>query len=262
MTTWQCPSCGKTFKLKGRSKSGKVKLRCASCGFTTTLVMSASDETSQAASGDGWFQKIGGTSLGPFSLSRLRQMISTKALTPEDLLRHGRTGDWIPAARVPQLAQEWERGQQESRVERKPVEVRRQTMLDKLAARATRWLGSPRRYSHVTQSGRKPGDIKGIVLEGAGEMAKLGLTYLRAAKVGAGARNGREALAAMDRMSSILEDGGPIGAEFAGQLRTLRSVSDETSALQHCWGIAETLANTAATMPGVISELKGIADEM
>lgn len=49
---------------------------------------------------DQWFCKIGGAKRGPFSPQQLKGLVAARKLHPDDLVRHGSEGAWMPAQRV------------------------------------------------------------------------------------------------------------------------------------------------------------------
>jgi hypothetical protein len=50
-----------------------------------------------------WFCKTSGGQLGPLSLQQLRAMAADGRLWPEDHVRQGAEGPWVPAARMQAL---------------------------------------------------------------------------------------------------------------------------------------------------------------
>src|SRR5579871_3385778 len=50
-----------------------------------------------------WHLRTGDKEIGPIMMSRLRQMGRQGKITPADLVRKGKTGDWVPAGTVPGL---------------------------------------------------------------------------------------------------------------------------------------------------------------
>lgn len=47
-----------------------------------------------------WFCQLMGSELGPYSSMQLIDMARTHRITPEDLIRKGKIGEWVPAYRV------------------------------------------------------------------------------------------------------------------------------------------------------------------
>ena len=47
-----------------------------------------------------WFCRLMGSELGPYSASQMVDLVRKSRLTPEDLIRKGPTGEWVPAYRV------------------------------------------------------------------------------------------------------------------------------------------------------------------
>lgn len=71
------------------------------------------DSLSGQITGDGppeFYCKPLGQMLGPMSLAELRVMAESGALAADDLVRYGETGEWIPAASFPRLAESLHRG--------------------------------------------------------------------------------------------------------------------------------------------------------
>lgn len=50
-----------------------------------------------------WYYQIGGKEAGPAIVSRLRQMAREGTLAADDLVRKGRTGEWVPAGNVNEI---------------------------------------------------------------------------------------------------------------------------------------------------------------
>jgi hypothetical protein len=47
-----------------------------------------------------WFCQLMGSELGPFSASQIVDMARKRQITPEDMIKKGRDGEWVPAYRV------------------------------------------------------------------------------------------------------------------------------------------------------------------
>jgi RNA polymerase subunit RPABC4/transcription elongation factor Spt4 len=47
-----------------------------------------------------WYIIVNGKEIGPLSDDGLREMVATRQLTPDDLVRKWQFGDWVPAAKV------------------------------------------------------------------------------------------------------------------------------------------------------------------
>lgn len=47
-----------------------------------------------------WFCQLMGSEFGPYTAAQLIDLARRKRLTPEDLIRKGSTGEWVPAYRV------------------------------------------------------------------------------------------------------------------------------------------------------------------
>lgn len=94
----------------------------------------------------------------------------------------------------------------------------------------------------------KSNEVQDLLSPFASRASQAADAMSQAAAVAARARTPKEALKAMGEIVKILESGGPDCAEPARNMRVLLAVDDESVALEHCQGLAKTLASTAKQM--------------
>ena len=57
------------------------------------------------ATGDNWYCIVMGQQFGPLPSQELLRMVRHQYLKPDDMVRRGESGDWVPAHQIGQLVE-------------------------------------------------------------------------------------------------------------------------------------------------------------
>ncbi len=96
-----------------------------------------------------WFCQLMGSELGPFTPSQLVEMARKHQITPEDMIKRGRGGEWVPAYRVKGLFEAAAKPPSAKPVEDANKKNSKPTMASAAASAATQERIDPAVYTPV-----------------------------------------------------------------------------------------------------------------